>query len=715
MSERTRCGKLLGWLVEPHPRIKSGDDRPGARLFGILMLVHILAVAILLPVVNFIWMQETGISIWHGDDAKILIAGVILILACFLLLRFGNYRAGVLCYILIAIVVALLAPFAPDPNAEIGLLATGIIPVLLSAMVFSYRWVLAVLLTTLGVGTIQLLISGMPPRQKCTGFALLIVVAVTGSLILVFRYHLGVLEKHRIEQIHEGEETIRKSAEQYRQLFETVTDGIIIANLQGGILEGNGAACRQLDYTRQELLSLSINRISARSRGDIKDTLKTVIENGHAFYQTSHIRKDGSTLPVELSVAAIEFNGERAFLGVVRDLTERRRVEEEKQRLEAQLQQAVKMESIGVLAGGVAHDFNNALTTILGNAELALMDLPEDAPLAGMLREIQRAGLSAASLTRQLLAFSRKQILAPRAVDLNELITQMHKMLTSLLGEDVMLKTILARDLAPLKADPGLVEQIIVNLAANARDAMPDGGTLAIETANATLDHDYHQLHPEAEPGEYVALMVADTGTGIPPEVKERIFEPFFTTKPKGLGTGLGLATTYGAVKQSGGHIQVYSEKGSGTTFRIFLPRAPLQAEVAARPEEPMLRGNETILLVEDDKEVRNLADRILCQLGYRVLTAGGAEEALLLAGRHQEPIQLLVSDVVMPGLNGRQLSEQLTQSHPEAKVLYTSGYTENAIVHRGVLDNGVAFLAKPYTARILGAKVREVLDLPPV
>jgi nitrogen-specific signal transduction histidine kinase/CheY-like chemotaxis protein len=403
-------------------------------------------------------------------------------------------------------------------------------------------------------------------------------------------------------------------------------------------------------------------------------------------------------------------------MGVARDITERRRAEADRRRLEDQLQHAVKMESIGRLAGGVAHDFNNLLTVILGNVEIASHRLPRDESVQDALGEVRAAAMSAAGLTRQLLAFSRRQIVEPRLVDLNALIARMHKMLVRLIGEDIELRTLPGPGLATVKIDPGLAEQVLVNLAVNARDAMPRGGVLVIETSAVMLDEECQRSHPLAEPGAYVRLAISDTGCGMSDEVKRHLFEPFFTTKPRGEGTGLGLATTYGAIRQSNGHIEVYSEVGKGTTFKIYLPARSEAPESLTPPLESrsVTGGSETILVVEDDERVRNIATQALRNAGYHVLVAGNGEAALAIAGESSEPIQLLVTDVVMPGLNGRQLAERLVQAHPETRTLFTSGYTENIIAHHGVLDRGIEFLSKPYTLQALTRRVREILDQAP-
>jgi two-component system, cell cycle sensor histidine kinase and response regulator CckA len=396
-----------------------------------------------------------------------------------------------------------------------------------------------------------------------------------------------------------------------------------------------------------------------------------------------------------------------------REITERKRAAEEQQKLHTQLQQAMKMEAVGRLAGGVAHDFNNLLTSITGNVQLSLMDLSPGDPMEDSLTEIAQAADSAASLTRQLLAFSRKQLIEPKVLNLNELVVSLHKMLTRLIGEDIRLKTIPGKQLGSVKIDPGQIEQILVNLAVNARDAMPDGGKLIIETANTELDEDYCRLHPHSKLGAHVMLAVSDTGIGMNDEVKSHLFEPFFTTKPKERGTGLGLATIYGAVKQAGGSVEVYSEEGEGTTFKIYLPLVAEKAErlKAAAPIIDMPGGDETVLIVEDEKSVRDMAIRILKRLGYNVLQAPDGGQAFMLAEKYTDKIDLLMTDVIMPGMNGRQLAERLIQIHPEMKVLYTSGYTENTIAHHGVIDEGLHFIGKPYTPQALAKKLRDVLE----
>ena len=399
-----------------------------------------------------------------------------------------------------------------------------------------------------------------------------------------------------------------------------------------------------------------------------------------------------------------------------REVSEREEAEKALKLSEEQLIQAQKMEAIGRLAGGVAHDFNNLLTVINGYSELMEAQLPDDEDLRSSLREIHRAGERAAALTRQLLAFSRKQVLQPELLDLNAVVSEVEKLLRRLIGEDVALVTRLDPALGSVKADPGQLEQVLMNLAVNARDAMPEGGTLTIETANAMLDTGFAMAHPGARSGEYAVLTVADTGIGMSDEVRSHAFEPFFTTKDQGKGTGLGLATAYGIVKQSDGYITVDSEAGRGTTFRIYLPRAAGAAVPSGLGERPAQspRGTETILLVEDEPGVRRLSRTILEAQGYSVLEAASGDEALKVARSHTGVIHLVATDVIMPGMSGRVLWDRLRVLRPDARVLFMSGYTDDAIARHGVLERGIAFLQKPFTPQRLAEKVREVLDAAP-
>jgi len=400
-------------------------------------------------------------------------------------------------------------------------------------------------------------------------------------------------------------------------------------------------------------------------------------------------------------------------LGTYYDITDRKRAEEEKAKLEGQLQQAMKMEAVGRLAGGVAHDFNNLLTVITGYSELLLQKIGKESPMHGEVEEIKRAGERAGALTQQLLAFSRKQIIEPKVLHLDSLVAEMHKMLTRLIGEDISIQVTTGKSPGSVKVDPGQFQQVLMNLAVNARDAMPGGGKIVIETSNVDLDENYCALHPYVTPGRFVMLAISDTGQGMSEEVKTHIFEPFFTTKERGSGTGLGLATTYGAVRQAGGSIEVYSEVGIGTTIIIYLPRVEGEAANPVSDDRPtdLPGGTETVLVVEDEAIVRTLCVQILERMGYKVVQARNGTEAIAVAQGYGERIDLLLTDVVMPGMNGSELATQLVLHHPEMKVLFTSGYTDDAISRHGILDEGVSFIGKPYTLSALAKKVRGVLD----
>ena len=703
----------LQWLVAPHPRITTSEDRRKARLFAILMLVQIGIVVAGLLGTNQAMAVTQGRGIWDDLDAWVVIGGLGAIIIAYVLLRTGLFRAGVILYILVTAVVALTAPFVPDPDAEIGMLASAFIPVILTSVAFSNRAAVGVLVAVLVTGCTRLVFAGLPASKTGTGFALLVVVLVSGALVLVFRSHMAALERNRLAQVMQSEEATRLSRERYHQLFEMVGDGLFVVDGQARLVEVNQGACAQLGYSREELLTKSCNEVVGRNVLRPEAVMQEVITNGRASFESTLLRKDGSSIPVELNFTLIKYGGEPAFLGIARDLTERNRTLAERARLERQLQQAVKMESIGRLAGGVAHDFNNILAAILGNAELALRTAEPTEQIHRRLLEIQTAGQSAAALTRQLLAFSRREVVSPSDVVLEEQVERLRSMLVRLLGEDVQLETVSDGRRGAVHIDPGLLERIIVNLAVNARDAMPTGGRLVIETANRTLDAEYTARRPGLKPGDYVLLAMSDTGSGMSDEVKAHLFEPFFTTKSADKGTGLGLATTYGAVQQSNGHVEVYSEVGHGTVFKIFFPRVFPSGQVRQAPvkAESLRLGAETVLVVEDAPLVLEITVRMLTHLGYTVLSASAPAEALELAGNRPEAIDLLLTDIVMPGSSGRELAEALRQIHPEARVLYTSGYSQEVIADQGVVDGGLTFLGKPYTMQALSDKVRAVLE----
>ena len=445
-----------------------------------------------------------------------------------------------------------------------------------------------------------------------------------------------------------------------------------------------------------------------------REMIETAMREGFHFFEWTHKRANGEEFLVEVFLTKVEMGGKAFLQANFRDITERKRAADEMATLQEQFQQSQKMEAIGQLAGGIAHDFNNLLTIIKGYSQLSLMGLKEGNALKVNIEQIETATNRAADLTGRILAFSRHQMMDMKVLNLNTIVENLEKMLHRMIGENIELKMYLTEDFGRVKTDIGQIEQVIMNLAVNAKDAMPDGGKLAIETANVELDETYARDHVEVSPGRYVMLSVSDTGIGMTPEVKERVFEPFFTTKQKGEGTGLGLATVYGIVKQSGGHIWVYSEVGKGTTLKIYLPRVDepldeIRKEGVVR--EGLPRGSETILVVEDEEVVRKLTVRILQEQGYRVLEGGQGNDAFPIADEHEGQIHLLLTDVVMPKMGGRELAERLASLRPGIKVLYMSGYTDNAIAHHGIFDKGINFIRKPFTVDGLVRKVREVLD----
>jgi len=506
-----------------------------------------------------------------------------------------------------------------------------------------------------------------------------------------------------------------QSEERYREYFENAKDAIYVHDLNGHYIMVNKAGEELIGYTRDEILQMRISDVVPRKYLDeIHNRLKKKLaDHSLTIYETEAIRKDGSRVPIEVSSRLIYENGVPvAVQGSARDITERKRAEAELRASQIQLQQSQKLEAIGQLAGGVAHDFNNMLTAIIGYTDLSLRRVGLENSIRRNLEETKKAAERAASLVRQLLAFSRKQILEPKVLDLNDVVKDMQKMLTRLIGEDVRLATRLEPDLGSVKADPCQVEQIIVNLVVNARDAMPRGGSVTIETANTSLDERAVLKHVSVKPGAYVMLSVSDTGSGMDQETQQRIFEPFFTTKEIGKGTGLGLSTVYGIVKQSGGNIWVYSEPGMGTVFKVYLPRIDdATAVTVGKPETIVLRGSETILLIEDEDIVRGLTKKILMQAGYNVLDAKGGEEAIRVCHAYPAPIDLLLTDVVMPEISGKEVADRLLELRPTIRVLFMSGYTDEAIVQHGVLDASVEFIQKPFTWFGLTKKVRDVLN----
>jgi PAS domain S-box-containing protein len=511
-----------------------------------------------------------------------------------------------------------------------------------------------------------------------------------------------------IEHKHH-EEQLRRSEARYRSLIQSAVYGIYRCTLEGKFLDVNPALVCMLGYeSPEQLLALDPKSDIFLDPADLS-LLMREFKRGSRLdnLEVRWKRKDGSPITVRLSgrsVSSPEQSDEVLEL-IAEDVTERHV-------LENQLRQSQKMEAVGRLAGGVAHDFNNLLMVISGYTEVLLGKTDSSNPLRSKIEAIQQAADRAGSLTRQLLAFSRKQLLELKVVDINAIVADMERLLRPLIGENIELVTRPASDLGRTRADAGQIEQVIMNLVVNSKDAMPKGGKITITTSNARLDDDLPREYNYMKPGPYILLSVADSGLGMDKETQVRIFEPFFTTKEKGKGTGLGLSTVYGIIKQSGGYIFAQSELGRGTTFRIYLPQVDeiIASSGQTRALAPDVGGSETVLLVEDEESVRQLVRETLEGKGYKVLEADNGDAALQLAHAHQGCIDMLITDVVMPGMSGRELAVQLCSSHASTKVLYLSGYTEDAIVHQGVLDPGTAFLQKPFTLQMLSRKVREVL-----
>jgi two-component system, cell cycle sensor histidine kinase and response regulator CckA len=503
------------------------------------------------------------------------------------------------------------------------------------------------------------------------------------------------------------EAELRDSERRFRALVEQSWDAVALFGADGSILYGSPATTRLLGYELSEFVGR--NAMELIHPDDQPAVIERLTETattprGHVTVAARVRHKNGSWRYLEgVFTNLLDDPSIGAIVNNYRDVTERRLLEE-------QVQQSQKMEAVGRLAGGVAHDFNNILTAIGGYTDLLLADMPPDDARRQDVEEIHRAAQRAAALTQQLLAFSRRQVMQPKVVDLNAQVADIEKLLRRLIGEDILFATVLHPRAGNVRADPGQLEQVIVNLAVNARDAMPDGGRLTIETRNVELDESYRAEHPTVVPGPYVMLAVSDTGVGMSEETRSRMFEPFFTTKVRGKGTGLGLATVYGIVQQSGGHIWVYSEQGRGTTMRVYLPRVEGPADKIERsgdmpPQD--LRGTETILLVEDEAAVRAVTRQLLARNGYTVVEAADGPTAL---GLELQKLDLLLTDVVMPGMSGRELADQLTARRPGLRVLYMSGYTDDAVVRHGMLEPGLTYLEKPFRPDALLRKVRDAL-----
>jgi PAS domain S-box-containing protein len=491
---------------------------------------------------------------------------------------------------------------------------------------------------------------------------------------------------------------IRNQKEWLKVTLSSIDDAVITTDLKGIIGYMNPTAEKLTGWSASVATGMPIEEVFQLTDGAIASDQQTDV---------NLISRDGTIRQIDVSVSPLRTGSDdsQGSVFAFRDVTEHKQLQD-------QFRQAQKMEAIGQLAGGVAHDFNNLLTVILGYCQLAKRKTKDNESLRQDLDQIEEASDRATTLVGQLLAFSRKQVLRLETINLNDVVARSEKMLIRLIGEDIDLVTNTTGEIGQVRADAGQVEQIILNLVVNARDAMPNGGKLTIETANVELDENYAKMHLEVTPGHYVLLAISDTGHGMDAKTQARVFEPFFTTKELGKGTGLGLSTVFGIVKQSGGHIWLYSETGKGTTFKIYLPRVdePVNSAEIEAPIVASLRGSETLLLTEDDEAVRVLAEKILSTHGYQVLVATSGAGAMEIIQKTPR-ISLLITDLVMPGLTGRELASELEKAQPDSKVLYLSGYAPNAIIHHGVLEEGVAFLAKPFTPDALARRVRQELD----
>ncbi|SMD05089.1 PAS domain S-box-containing protein [Desulfocicer vacuolatum DSM 3385] len=539
--------------------------------------------------------------------------------------------------------------------------------------------------------------------------------------VRVMKAHAAVSRDNRGNALHmtginyditekiKSEVALKESEERFRALHNASFGGIAIHD-KGRILECNKGLSTITGYDYHELIGMDGLLLIS---DDTRHRVKRNIDTGHEMpYEATGVRKNGERYPIRLDARNIPYRGKRVRVVEFRDISEEKRSEKEREELQQSLRQAQKMEAVGRLAGGVAHDFNNMLSVIIGHAGLALLDVDQSSPLYDRFEEIRKAAERSADLTRQLLAFARKQTISPRVLDLNKTVEGMTRMLQRLIGEDIDLEWKPGKKVWPVKMDPGQVDQILANLCINARDAIADVGKITIETAAVVFDETCCPDHPGLIPGEYAMLAVSDNGCGMDPEILPNIFEPFFTTKVSDQGTGLGLSMIYGVVKQNNGFVDVYSEPDHGTSFKLYFPRHKIVSEdlMNKKTSFPIERGNETILIVEDEFSILAMTAQMLESLGYKTLKAQAPEEALHLAQTHKSEIHLLLTDVIMPEMNGRDLAENILSICPDLRCLFMSGYTANVIAHHGVLEDDVNFIQKPFSRKQLGTGVREAL-----
>ena len=670
----------------------------------LLRQVHaaLLVVLVLLPL-SLLRLFEVGFKPIHAVQWFVFLA----ILGLFLLRR--RYSLSILG---VAVTVVLVL-WILTAVGNYGVLAPAHVITPLVAIFASVLFGRRVALLFLGLTCAGLVIIGLLYLTRTIHYQVDVLRYVQAPsswiILLVGQAAFALWYLFLIEPIHE---TQRKASEQFEAVLQGINDALFIHDKDtGAILQMNQKACQMYGYSAEQAVGLNVGAFSAGTHPYTEEVaqewMRKAIQHGPQLFAWQARSRVGILFWVEVNMRLATLGGTERLLVVARDISERRRLEE-------QLRQSQKMDAIGSLAGGVAHDFNNLLAVILSCTEFAIDELGENHQLRSDLQEVQRAAERATALTRQLLAFSRKQVMKPVPLNLNTIAKGLEKMLRRILGEDIDFDLTLAQDLELVEADPGQIEQVIMNLVVNARDAMPKGGRLVIETTNVEFDEPIVSNGADLKVGRYVQLAVSDNGCGMDAQTRERIFEPFFTTKETGKGTGLGLPTVHGIIQQSGGSIWVSSELGRGATFRIYLPVLQSERRVATVTPPAVVkpsRGNEVILLVEDEEALRIVIQRALENAGYTVLVAADGFSALSMSAQYSGEIQLLLSDVVMPKMSGPELATQLAASRPATPILYMSGYTDHAIVHHGVLDAGTNFLEKPFTRAQLIQKVEQVLS----
>ncbi len=693
-------------IIEPDSRVTKTEFYRQSRLLNILIIAFLLLTFLFL----FLSAFHPDLSFFQNPDVYIALAAAVLFICTYVTNRLGYYHIAsimIVVTISIAVFATTLSTMMSvrtlyDPH-DVNIFLFLFVPVFVAQILLSLR---AMLITT-AVNTLIMLI--MPLFFQFLSF----VEILLGPLIFILGVSLLLVIStvHRMKLEEEHREELSRRENRYRTLAEHFPHGILfLFDRDIRFLFVDGKELNVLGLNKDILIGKKFQEVSPKDICDIAlPHARAVFEGKSGHYEITYQEQiyENRMVPV------IRHNQEiTEGICITQNITERKQAEKKRAQLEAQLRQSQKMEAIGTLAGGVAHDFNNMLSVIIGRADIALRQFDSSKPFYGNLKEIKNAAERSANLTQQLLAFARKQTVSPKVLNLNDTVEGMLKMMRRLIGENIELTWKPGRDIWSIKMDPSQIDQMLANLCINARDAITGVGNILIETDNCSIDEFYCSDHADFIPGEYVRLMMSDNGRGMDKETLTHIFDPFFTTKETGEGTGLGLATVYGIVKQNNGFINVYSEPNQGTTFKIYLPQYVGETEKnQSEASEGLIQyGHETVLLVEDEPSLLKLGKMILENLGYKVLTAGTPGEAIELAEKHAGKIDLLLTDVIMPEMNGRELANRLLSLYPHLKSLYMSGYTANVIAHHGVLDEGVHFLQKPFTPQSLAAKVREAL-----